>query len=52
MDDASSGHTPGQQRVRRFDHALSEIPWIETKPGEAWTKVLWVGQELAAGPSC
>ena len=23
----------------------SEIPWIETKPGEAWTKVLWVGQE-------
>ena len=23
----------------------SEIPWIETKPGQAWTKVLWVGQE-------
>ena len=23
----------------------SEIPWIETKPGMAWTKVLWVGQE-------
>src|SRR5205085_1755996 len=23
----------------------SEIPWIETKPGQAWTKVLWVGPE-------
>ena len=23
----------------------SEMPWIETKPGQAWTKVLWVGQE-------
>ena len=23
----------------------AEIPWIETKPGEAWTKVLWVGPE-------
>ena len=23
----------------------SEIPWIETKPGQAWTKVLWVGEE-------
>ena len=23
----------------------SEIPWIETKSGMAWTKVLWVGQE-------
>src|SRR5260370_19976267 len=21
------------------------IPWIETKPGMAWTTVLWVGQE-------
>jgi anti-sigma factor ChrR (cupin superfamily) len=23
----------------------SEIPWTETKPGQAWTKVLWVGPE-------
>jgi hypothetical protein len=23
----------------------SRFPWIETKPGMAWTKVLWVGQE-------
>ena len=23
----------------------SEIPWIESKPGQAWTKVLWVGPE-------
>ena len=23
----------------------AEIPWIETKPGMAWTKVLWVGKE-------
>ena len=23
----------------------SEIPWIETKLGQAWTKVLWVGPE-------
>ena len=23
----------------------ADIPWIETKPGMAWTKVLWVGQE-------
>ena len=23
----------------------SEIPWIETKPGQAWTKVLGVGPE-------
>jgi anti-sigma factor ChrR (cupin superfamily) len=23
----------------------SQIPWIETKPGQAWTKVLWVGPE-------
>ncbi len=23
----------------------ADTPWIETKPGLAWTKVLWVGQE-------
>jgi anti-sigma factor ChrR (cupin superfamily) len=23
----------------------SQIPWIETKPGQAWSKVLWVGAE-------
>ena len=23
----------------------AEIPWIETRPGQAWTKVLWVGPE-------
>ena len=30
----------------------SEIPWIETKPGEAWTKVLWSARSPAAGRSC
>ena len=23
----------------------AEMPWIETKPGMAWSKVLWVGPE-------
>ena len=23
----------------------SELPWIETQPGMAWTKVLWTGSE-------
>ena len=22
-----------------------DMPWIETKPGQAWSKVLWVGAE-------
>jgi hypothetical protein len=23
----------------------ADIPWIETKLGESWTKTLWVGSE-------
>lgn len=23
----------------------SKMPWIETKPGQAWSKVLWIGPE-------
>ena len=40
------------QDIRPVNDALAdsitrglETPWIETKPGMAWTKVLWVGQE-------